>query len=270
MENKYKTLDGLINEKSCGNMICKSAFFDGLDCASFHELCKSSRMKSYEKGEIVASDGDSCNAIGIIGKGQIAMQKITSGGDYATIALLSDGDFFGEDTLYSSNSKYSCTLEAMTPCHVQFISKEALNNMMQVSPVIKDNYLRILSDRVLTQNRRIELLSQKTLREKIAYYLIDLYNNEMGHEDKSFVTKQNYCDGCQDCKSCKYPHISRKVTLPVSKEVVAKYLAMPRPSFSRELISMEQDGLIKVKGREIMLCDVARLEMEIVEGLNNN
>jgi hypothetical protein len=56
------------------------------------------------------------------------------------------------------------------------------------------------------------------------------------------------------------------VELPVSKEVVARLLSMPRPSLSRELISMEGDGLIKVSGRVIWLVDVASLERGILEG----
>jgi len=48
--------------------------------------------------------------------------------------------------------------------------------------------------------------------------------------------------------------------------VVAKLLAMPRPSFSRELIAMEGDRLIEVQGRNIRLLDVPTLENDVVEG----
>ena len=53
---------------------------------------------------------------------------------------------------------------------------------------------------------------------------------------------------------------TQAVELPSSKEVIARLLAMPRPSFSRELISMEQDGLIRVSGRVIWLLDIHGLE----------
>ena len=55
------------------------------------------------------------------------------------------------------------------------------------------------------------------------------------------------------------------VVLPVSKEVVARLLAMPRPSFSRELISMEKDGLIRVSGRNIWLMDLHGLACGLYE-----
>ena len=53
-----------------------------------------------------------------------------------------------------------------------------------------------------------------------------------------------------------------KVELPVSKEVSAKLLAMPRPSFSRELVRMEKEGLIKVNGRVIWLTNLKALELD--------
>ena len=259
-----------MKENCCGNSICNGPLFTGLDCEDFHEFYSTLRVKRFEKGEIVAREGSVCSSVGIVIKGKIAMQRITTGGEYATIALLSEGDFFGEDIIYGSVNTYSTTLEAMSSCMVQFISKENLNKLMITFPTVKDNYLRILSDRISSMNHRIELLSQKTLREKIAYYLMDLYNRER-KSDESFEE----CEGCalkgaDSVINCKYSDKSRCVTLPVSKEIVAKLLAMPRPSFSRELIAMEKDGLIKVNGREIIICNPARLETEIVEGLSNS
>lgn len=253
-----------MRDECCGNIICKTELFNGVKCDDFHELCSKLRTKTYEKGETVAREGSACKAVGIIVSGKIAMQKITTSGEFATLSLIAEGEFFGEDIIYSSQSAYSSTLEAMTRCVVQYINKDVLNSFMTACPEVKDNIFRILSDRIENQNRRIELLSQKTIREKIAYYLIDLYNQQK--QTNTAITPIQ-CSACST--PCgKYPATSCKVTLPVSKEIIAKLLAMPRPSFSRELIAMEKDKLIKVNGRTIILCDVARLETEIVEGLN--
>lgn len=136
------------------------------------------------------------------------------------------------------------TLEAMTDSEVLFISKNVLRELMDSSPEILNNFFRILSDRVNVQNSRIALLSQKSLRHKIAYYLLEL--RTLQHPSSTGPVS---------------------VSLPVSKEVVAKLLAMPRPSFSRELIAMEKGGLLEVHGRTILLLDVAALESDVVEGL---
>ncbi|HPE38273.1 MAG TPA: Crp/Fnr family transcriptional regulator [Bacillota bacterium] len=227
--------------KPCDALL-KTSLFEGLERSSFHNYCSLMRVKTFSKGEIIAAEGDACTSLAVIQKGQVAMQKYTSSGDFATIGLLVDGDFFGEDLLFGSSNHYSFTLEAVSLVEVLFISKDTLSSLMDSSPVIMNNYLRILSDCVHVQNYRIALLSQKTIRQKIAYYLLDLRQTQ---------------DGI---------HSTGEILLPGSKEVISKLLAMPRPSFSRELIAMEKDGLIAVDGRKISLLDVRRLENDIVEG----
>ena len=218
--------------------------FAGLDRATFHRYCATTKVKSYGRGEIIAAEGDECASIGVVELGQIAMQKYSSSGDFATIGLLGKGDFFGEDLIFGSSNIYMFTLEAMTDSEVLFISKNVLRELMDSSPEILNNFFRILSDRVNVQNSRIALLSQKSLRHKIAYYLLEL--RTLQHPSSTGPVS---------------------VSLPVSKEVVAKLLAMPRPSFSRELIAMEKGGLLEVHGRTILLLDVAALVSVVVEGL---
>ncbi len=223
--------------------LSKTSLFQGLERSTFQEYCFLTRLRTFAKGEIVAAEGDVCSSIGVIEKGRIAIQKYTSGGEYATIALLKPGDFFGEDLIFGSSNVYTFTLEAMSLSEVLFVNKDTLNALIERSRVVRDNFSRILSDRILEQNKRIALLSQKSIRQKIAYYLLDLRSEKTGAAENGDT-----------------------VRLPVSKEVVAKLLAMPRPSFSRELILMQKDGLIDYDGRSIRLLDILRLEAEVVEG----
>lgn len=169
------------------------------------------------------------------------MVRISSSGEFSSISLLSEKEIFGEDILYSSRNTYQYSVEAATNCKIRFIPKTILNSIMEKSPSTKDMYLKILSDRVEKLNRRIQILSQKTLREKIAYYIVDLCRTQG----------------------------SNTVELPASKEVISKLLAMPRQSFSRELAKMENDGIITTEDKKITILDRNLLENEIVEGLKS-
>lgn len=229
--------------KSC-DVLAKSSLFSGLERSVYQKFCAGAKYRSFAKGELIAAQGDTCGNIGVIHTGQIGMQKYTSSGEFSTIALLGPGDFFGEDLIFGSSAVYTFTLEAMSLCDVIFLGKDILCALMEDSPVILNNFLKILSDRINLQNRRIALLSQRTLRHKIAYYLMELKKEQCGDRQGEDL-----------------------IELPVSKEVVAKLLAMPRPSFSRELIAMEKDQLINVNGRFIRLLDTKTMEEDIAEGL---
>lgn len=227
--------------------------FAGLNHDSFHDYCSKTNIRLVWKGEVLVNEGDPCSSIGMVVEGQLALQKYSSSGDFATLELLGPNDLFGDDLIFGARRTYPLTIEAVTNSKVVYVSRDVLMSLLYENPEIMQNFLSILSDRVQQQNRRILLLSQKSLRQKISNYLLDLLREQREQEGES-------------------PRLTRltistqAVELPVSKEVVSRLLAMPRPSFSRELISMERDGLIRVSGRVIWLTDLDRLEKGVIEG----
>ena len=230
--------------------------FSGLTHELFHEYCTKMAIRVVWKGEVLVNEGDVCTGIGMIVDGQLAMQKYTSGGDFATLALLGPGEVFGEYLIFGTRKTYTTAIEAVTNSKIIFITRDMLMHLLGNSPAIMSNFLRILSDRVQMQNRRISLLSQKSLRQKIANYLLELLRDLLEKEGETPKTARQLVS-------------TQAVELPVSKEVVSRLLAMPRPSFSRELIAMERDGLIRVSGRVIWLLDQDGLERGVIEGFAN-
>ncbi|MDD3930893.1 MAG: Crp/Fnr family transcriptional regulator [Clostridiaceae bacterium] len=227
--------------------------FHGLNHDLFHEYCSQTSIRMVWRGEVLYHEGDPCTGIGMIIEGQLATQKYANSGDFATLELLGAGDIFGEYLIFGDRHTYPVTIEAVTNGKVIIISKEILMSLLYHNPEMMQNFLTILSNRVQAQNRRISLLSQKSLRQKIAHYLVELLHDQLEAEGETPRTAKRIVS-------------TQAVELPVSKEVVARLLAMPRPSFSRELISMERDGLIRVSGRVIWLVDLDRLEQGVIEG----
>lgn len=239
-------------KKLC-DVLSDTTLFSGLTHELFHSYCNKTTIRLVWKGEVLFNEGDPCTGIGLIMEGQLAMQKYSSSGDFATIELLGPGDIFGEYMIFGTRKNYTVTIEAVTNSKIIFITREMLMSILAQSPGVMNNFLTILSDRIQAQNRRISLLSQKSLRQKIANYLLELLRDQLEKEGESPKTIRKTVS-------------TQAVELPVSKEVVSRLLAMPRPSFSRELISMERDGLIRVSGRVIWLLDLDGLEKGIIEG----
>lgn len=243
-------------KKVC-DALAGTPLFMGLSHDQFHDYCVKSTIRLAWKGEVLINEGDPCTGIGLILEGQLAMQKYASTGDFATIELLGAGDIFGEYLIFGSRKLYPVTIEAVAKSKIIFVPKELLLSILNQNTGVMNNFLMILSDRIQAQNRRISLLSQKSLRQKIASYLLELLRDQLEKEGES-------------PKSIRRTVSTQAVELPVSKEVVSRLLAMPRPSFSRELISMERDGLIRVSGRVIWLLDQDGLERGLVEGFQGN
>lgn len=235
------------------NKICEvlaqTQLFDGLSSDLFSRFCAKVNMRVLWKGEVLVNEGDYCSYLGIVASGQLALQKYSSSGDYVTISLLGPGESFGEELIFGSSRRFPNTIEAMSNCKVILLSKDFLLGLLQENPRLIRNFMRFLSDKVQLQDRRISILSQRSLRQKIACYLLDLLRDQ-GEEEQQEIYFHNKTGRT----------MTPSVELPSSKEVAARLLAMPRPSFSRELVRMEKDGLIKIQGRVIWLTNLEQLE----------
>ena len=235
-------------KKLC-DALTQSPLFEGLTRDEINRFCSRLNIRLAWKGEVVANEGDDCNALGLVISGQLALQKYSRSGDFVTLDLLSPGDVYGEDLIMGSHTTYPLTIEAVSNAKIVTLTRDILVPLIDSNPRIMNNFVRFLSDKVQNQNRRITILSQRNLRQKISTYLLDLHEQQRLEEE------------AENHGAPKKVYISTpSVELPVSKEVAARLLAMPRPSFSRELVRMEKDGLIRVSGRVIWLTNVAGLE----------
>lgn len=235
------------------DVLGQTALLEGLTHELYHDFCSTTTIRTVWKGETIAEEGTVARGVYVILEGQIAEQKHASSGEFATINLYGPLEMFGEDLVFATRKKYQTTFEAVTNSKLVFLSREQLLVMISKSAQLLHNFMRVLSDRLTIQKRRINLLSQKSLRQKIASYLLDLLHDQLEQNGETF----------EDASRVISTHA---VELPVSKEVVSRLLAMPRPSFSRELISMERDGLIRVSGRVIWLMDIDSLAKGLIEG----
>ena len=48
--------------------------------------------------------------------------------------------------------------------------------------------------------------------------------------------------------------------IDMTREELAEFLGVTRPSISRELMKMQDDGLVEIKGRKIFVLDPAEIE----------
>lgn len=87
-------------------------------------------------------------------------------------------------------------------------------------------------------SERIELLSHSSIREKIASFLITEYRLQG----------------------------SPRLNFSYTRKTMAEILNIPRPSLSRELNNMKEDGIIDYEKNTIEILDLNLLESIIIEG----
>jgi len=97
--------------------------------------------------EAFFSQGDPADSVFYIQKGRAKVTVVSAAGKEATIALLSDGDFVGEEALASMAGLRLATATAIRYCTALKISCEEMIRFMHVEHSFSDLFLKDMLDR---------------------------------------------------------------------------------------------------------------------------
>ncbi len=212
----------------------KCVFFKNFDEAIINQtICpKHLVFKSYKKGETIAHEGDECHAIGIVKQGAIEIQTIYPSGKVLTHVRLVQGNVFGEAIIFNAKKTYPVTITAIEKCEIGYIHRQDLLTIFHDYPQALKNYLTLMSNRLMTLNKKIRHLSLDTLDKRVANFLLQTYKTS---GNKLFSTG-------------------------LSRKAMAEMMGVQRPSLSRCLVKMKNDGVIDFDGDSFKIVNLEALE----------
>ena len=192
------------------------------------KLLKELEAQTYEfsKNEEILKKIKNRNYIGIILNGTIQIIKTDYNGNRTIIEELIENDIFGTKISSLSNNEYTITTKDKTKIIIidyeQLIKANNTNNYY--NQFIK-NLLEIIINSVNDKNDRIEILTKKTIRNKLLEYF------------RIISTKNK----------------SKNIYLPFTFTDLADYLAIDRSAMTRELKYLKEEGFIEIKNKRITL-----------------
>lgn len=215
----------------------KCSLTDGMSEAEIRELLSLAqvRIREYAKGDIVFHEGEKPHCIYILLAGEVHILKDTFSGRQIFLSEIAEaGDMFGE--VYEVlEQPYDMYVEAVKPTRVleiasRLLSFDAGGELTQSALLVQRNLMRIFARKAYFMAGKLKVLASGSLREKIVRFLFQHLGG----------------DGC--------------IELAVSREFLAAYLAVTRPSLSRELSAMQREGILAVDGKTIKVVDMERFE----------
>ena len=197
--------------------------------------CMNPKVESYEKGDFIAVSGDKFNGFGLVISGSVAVIKETAAGDRIIINILEAGQIFGEIAAFAGNNVWPSTVIAHTTCKVMFLTPEIiLGNCKKQCVSHKQliaNMLHIVSRKAFFLNQKVQYLTMKSIREKLANYFLEQYKI---NEQTTFV-------------------------IPLNRNELADFLNVTRPSLSREMCRMRDEGIIDFYKESVKILDINKL-----------
>ena len=125
--------------------------------------------KKLNTGDILFNEGDKGDVMYLIRDGKVKITK-GKGDDEKVLAVLKEGDFFGEMAIIDGSPR-SASAIAATPVTMLVIDKETFKAKIKENPLI-EYVLETLSRRLRNTDEQIRLLTIKSEERRIVAYII--------------------------------------------------------------------------------------------------
>ena len=192
--------------------------------------CFKTTTKKYNSGEIICFYDEDDKGIGIIESGNAKVVCNLSNGSQTILEYLTEGDIFGQ-LFYYYAGRENITVEATSQCYVRYIDYDHIIKRCSKACAhhsqLVNNVLMMMSDKTQNICEHLEVLSQRTIREKLMSFF-EILSSQQG---------------------------SNTFEIPFTISAMADYLSVDRSAMSREISKMREQGILTMKKRKITLLD---------------
>lgn len=179
------------------------------------------RLRTFQKGEIIANYISNHNYLYFLMSGEANLVRSNYSGDNQLVSKFSRYDCFG-DIFHEIVLNNEMVVIATKRSAVFYFDYDEI---VKEYPLLSRYVFDIAVENIKQMNAHIELLNQKTTRDKLLMYL----------------------------RSLSRQYTSRVFTLPFSYTELASYLNVDRSAMMRELTYLVEDGIIEKDKHRIRL-----------------
>ncbi len=201
--------------------------FDNINIKDLNILLKEidSQKLFFKKGQTILTNTSNLNIIGIITKGSVDVIRIDYQGNKDVIAKILTDNIFTSKMFDLSNSELSIIALEDTEVIIIDYDKLLYSKNSFTKNILLDNILKNIVIHLNTVYERIQLLTKKTIREKLLEYF-KLISNKKG---------------------------KKHFKLPLSFTSLADYLSVDRSALMREIKHLKEDGVIDIIDKIVYL-----------------
>lgn len=188
------------------------------------------QIKRFEKDEIIVDSGEQVKNLLIVLSGSVRGEMIDYSGKTVKIEDIEAPKPLASAFLFGKQNKFPVTVTANNSTKILAIPVSEFLKLLQLNTQLLKNYLNSISSRAQFLSQKLHFLSFKTIKEKIAHFLL----KQTGDDFHSFELKN-------------------------TQQQLAELFGVTRPSLARVLGDMQNEGLIKIEKKTVTLLDKQRL-----------
>ncbi|WP_409341875.1 Crp/Fnr family transcriptional regulator [Paenibacillus sp. MBLB4367] len=196
--------------------------------------------RKYKKGSILFWEGEPGDEFFIIKSGLVKIYRLDESREII-LSMFREGDFFGEMALFRQDMKRTATAETMEATSFYVLSRSDFAGFMEKYPKILLMLLETLSERLHKANEQILSLTFQDVRTRIYKTLLRLAE-EYGTPYQNRST----------------------INVKLTHQQVAGMVGTVRESVTKAFLELQDDGIIAVQNKFIMIKDMNKLRSKII------
>lgn len=161
--------------------------FQSLTTQELNEIGKIAKACQYGRGEIIFQEGAFERNIYVIETGQVEIYKRSPVHGEQTIAILKNGDYFGEMAFFEKTTARSATARALQASNIVTIEGNDFEKLLHSHPSISLKLLSTLSQRLRETNRMVSMAPARTSNEPMQGRVITIASAKSGYGKTTFA-----------------------------------------------------------------------------------
>ncbi len=187
-------------------------------------------IKEYYKDDIIVTQGSLSETLFIVIKGEVATEMSDEKGDFMEIEYIKAPNPMATGFLFAADNRSPVSAICKSSCKVIAIPKDNVYLLMRKYEAFMLKFLSYISNKVFFLSDKLRLVSLRTIRAKLAYYLL----KESGGKDE--------------------------FRLKSSREDMARLFSVSRPALVKVMMEIAEEGVIDVNRRDIKINNRAVLK----------
>lgn len=191
--------------------------------------CLGAKVESFDKKYTIFAEGKAAKYIGIVLSGSAQIIQIDYHGNRSILSEITAGELFGEAFACAETESVPVTVIANEPCEVMLIDCSHIlhtcSNNCGFHQQLIFNLMKDLAAKTLIYHQKIEIISQRTTREKLMAYLM-------------FQAKRAG---------------SNSFNIPFDRQELADYLEVDRSGLSAEISKLRAENILKSRKKRFEL-----------------
>ena len=184
------------------------------------------RIRKFRAGSLIAQNGEGVKSLMLVVSGIVKGEMVDYSGKVLKIEDIHAPGALAAAFLFGNRNLYPVNVVTLSDTELLIIEKPEFLRLLMQNDKILVNFLDMISNRSQFLSEKIKFLNFKTIKGKLAQYILQ----------KAGGNKV-------------------EIIFDMTQNDLAEFFGVTRPSIARAIGELEENGLIRAKGRYVKIID---------------